>query len=97
LSASQSDSLFGGSDLYPTEQLYWNAGVHNFIAYLAGDIPVSSYNPNRLSNIGISHGAVDAGGADTYLSTKTGTEASATLGFTENFKNPSSDDTNGID
>lgn len=97
LSASQSDSLFGGSDLYPTAQLYWKAGMHHFMAYLAGDVPVGSYNPDRLSNIGIGHGAIDAGGAYTYLNTKTGTEVSATLGFTENFKNPSTDYTNGID
>jgi hypothetical protein len=97
LSASRSDSLFGGSDLYPTAQLYWNLGVHNFMAYLAGDIPVGSYNPNRLSNIGIGHGAIDAGGAYTYLNEKTGTEVSATLGFTKNFENPSTDYTNGTD
>ena len=65
LSASRSDSLFGGSDLYPTAQLFWNSGVHNFMAYLAGDIPVGSYDPNRLSNIGIGHGVIDGGGAYT--------------------------------
>ena len=97
LSASRSDSLFGGSDLYPTAQLFWNAGVHNFMTYLAGDIPVGSYDPNRLSNIGIGHGAIDGGGAYTYLNTKSGTELSATLGFTGNFQNPSTNYTNGID
>jgi hypothetical protein len=97
LSASRSDSLFGGSDLYPTAQLYWNVGVHNFMAYVAGDIPVGSYNSDRLSTIGIGHAAIDAGGAYTYLNTNTGSEASATLGFTKNFRNPSTDYTNGID
>jgi len=97
LSASRSDSLFGGSDLYPTAQLYWSAGVHHFMVYLAGDIPVGSYNPNRLSNIGIGHGAIDAGGAYTYLNTQTGTEVSATLGFTRNFENMSTNYTNGTD
>ena len=29
------------------------------MAYLAGDIPVGSYNPDRLANIGIGHGAID--------------------------------------
>jgi hypothetical protein len=96
-SASRSDSLFGGSDLYPTAQLFWNFGVHNVLAYLAGDIPVGSYNPSRLSNIGIGHGAIDGGGAYTYLNTKAGTEASMTLGFTGNFQNPSTRYTNGID
>jgi hypothetical protein len=97
LSPSRSDSLFSGSDLYPTAQLYWNLGAHNFMTYLTGDIPVGSYNPNRLSDIGIGHGAVDAGGAYTYLNEKTGTEFSATLGFTKNFENPSTDYTNGTD
>jgi hypothetical protein len=96
-SASRSDSLFGASDLYPTAQLFWNAGVHNFMTYLAGDIPVGSYNPNQLASTGIGHGAIDGGGAYTYLNTKTGTEFSATLGFTENFRNPSTDYKNGID
>jgi hypothetical protein len=98
LSANRSDSLWGGSDLYPTAQLFWNkGGVNNFMAYLAGDIPVGSYDPNRLANIGIGHGAIDAGGAYTCLNTKTGTEFSATLGFTGNFTNPSTNYTNGID
>jgi hypothetical protein len=96
-SASRSDSLFGASDLYPTAQLYWNAGVDKFMTYLAGDIPVGSYNPNQLANIGIGHGVIDAGGAYTYLNTKTGAEVSATLGFTENFRNSSTDYRNGID
>ncbi len=97
LSTTRADSLFGGSDLYPTAQLYWNTGVHNFMVYAAGDIPVGSYNPDRLANIGIGHGAIDGGGAYTYLNPKTGMEASATLGFTRNFQNPSTGYTNGID
>jgi hypothetical protein len=98
LSANRSDSLWGGSDLYPTAALYWNkGGVNKFIAYLTGDIPVGSYDPNRLANIGIGHGAIDGGGAYTYLNTKTGTEFSATLGFTGNFENPQTNYTNGLD
>jgi hypothetical protein len=97
LSGSRSDSLFGASDLYPTAQLYWNAGVDNFMAYLTGGIPVGSYDPTRLSSIGIGHGAIDGGGAYTYLNEKTGTEASATLGFTANFENQSTDYANGTD
>ena len=97
LSASRSDSLFGISDLYPTGQLFWKAGAHNFMTYLSGDIPVGSYDANRLSNIGMGHGAIDAGAAYTYLNEKTGTEVSATLGFTENFRNPTTGYTNGVD
>jgi hypothetical protein len=97
LSVSRTDSMWGGSDLYPTAQLFWNKGVNNFMAYAAGDIPVGSYNPNRLASIGIGHGAIDVGGAYTYLNTTTGIEFSATLGFTGNFENPSTNYTNGID
>jgi hypothetical protein len=97
LSLLRSDSIWGGSDLYPTAQLFWDRGVNNFMAYVTGDIPVGSYNPYRLANIGIGHGAIDAGGAYTYLNTKSGTEFSATLGFTGNFENPSTNYTNGID
>jgi Protein involved in meta-pathway of phenol degradation len=53
------------------------------MAYATGDIPAGAYSSDRLSNIGIGHGAIDGGGAYTYLNTKTGTEASATLGFTK--------------
>jgi hypothetical protein len=98
LSAYRADSVWGGSDLYPTAQLFWNkGGVNNLMAYLAGDIPVGSYNPDRLANIGIGHGAIDVGGAYTYLDTKAGTEFSATLGFTGNFENTSTNYTNGLD
>jgi hypothetical protein len=97
LSFSHSDSLWGSSDLYPTVQLFWDKGLNNFMAYLTGDIPVGSYDPNRLANLGIGHGAIDGGGAYTFLNTKSGTEFSATLGFTGNFTNPSTNYTNGID
>jgi hypothetical protein len=98
LSVSRLDSIWGGDDLYPTAQLFWNkGGVNNFMVYLTGDIPVGSYNPNSLASIGIGHGAIDGGGAYTYLNTKTGTEFSATLGFTGNFTNPSTSYTNGLD
>ena len=97
LSTSRSDAIFGGSDLFPTGQLYWNLGNHNFMIYVTGGIPVGSYDPDRLSNIGLGHGAIDAGGAYTYLNMKTGTEFSATLGFTKNFENASTNYTSGTD
>jgi len=98
LSAYRADSVWGGSDLYPTAQLFWNkGGVNNLMAYVTGDIPVGSYDPNRLANIGIGHGAIDGGGAYTYLNTKTGAEFSATFGFTGNLENPQTNYTNGID
>jgi hypothetical protein len=98
LSASRTDSVTGFGDLYPTAQLFWNeGGVHNWMAYLTGDIPVGAYDPDRLANLGLGHAAIDAGGAYTYLDTKTGWEFSATAGLTYNFENTDTDYTSGID
>lgn len=96
-SAAASDEVTGMSDLYPTAQLFWNQGVHNWMAYVAGSIPVGSYNPNRLSNLGLGHAAIDIGGAYTYLNPETGWEFSATAGLTYNFKNSDTNYQNGID
>ena len=67
------------------------------MGYVTGDIPVGSYDPNRLANLGMGHGAIDAGGAYTYLNSMTGWEVSATAGLTYNFENADTDYTNGID
>lgn len=96
-SVSRTDDVTGFGDIFPTAQLFWNKGVHNWMAYLTGAIPVGSYDPNRLSNLGIGHAAVDVGGAYTYLNAKTGWEFSATAGLTYNFENPDTDYTNGVD
>jgi hypothetical protein len=91
------DSITSVGDLYPMETLKWNAGVHNFMSYMTGDIPVGAYDPNRLANIGIGHGAIDGGGGYTYLNPQTGEEFSAVAGFTYNFKNQDTQYQNGID
>ena len=96
-SIRQTDEVAGFGDLFPTAQLFWNIGVHNWMAYLTGDIPVGRYDPDRLSNLGIGHAAIDAGGAYTYLNTNTGWEFSATAGLTYNFENTATNYTNGID
>jgi hypothetical protein len=62
-----------------------------------GRNPVGDYSPARLANTGIGHGAIDLGGAYTYLNPATGNEFSATAGFTYNFKNPDTQYRNGID
>lgn len=97
-SASRSDEVTGFGDLFPTAQLFWNeGGVHNWMAYVTGGIPVGDYDPDQLSNLGIGHAAIDAGGAYTYLNTKTGWEFSATAGLTYNFENTETEYTNGVD
>jgi hypothetical protein len=90
-------SLTAFGDLYPFFALKWNAGVHNFMTYVAGDIPVGAYQSTRLANIGIGHWAIDVGGGYTYFDPKTGHEASAVLGFTYNFIDPSTQYQNGVD
>ena len=54
-------------------------------------------NPTRLSNLGIGHGAIDAGGGYTYFNPATGHEFSGVLGFTYNFINTSTQYQNGVD
>jgi hypothetical protein len=91
------DTLTSFGDLYPTVTLRWNQGVNNFMTYVTGDIPVGAYDSSRLANLGIGHGAIDAGGGYTYLNPATGNEFSGVAGFTYNFKNTDTDYRNGID
>jgi hypothetical protein len=97
LSASREETLLGIGDLYPTVQLFWNTGNSNWMTYISADIPVGSYNADRLANIGTGHAAVDFGGAYTYLNPNTGWEFSATAGLTLNFKNDDTGYTSGSD
>lgn len=91
------DSVSGFTDLYPVASLAWNDGVHNWMTYLTGDIPVGAYDSKRLANIGIGHAAIDAGGGYTYLDQKSGREFSAVLGLTYNWENKDTQYQNGID
>ena len=91
------DSITSVGDLYPLATLKWNSGVHNFMTYVTGDIPVGAYDPTRLANLGIGHAAVDGGGGYTYFNPQAGHEFSAVAGFTYNFKNHDTQYQNGID
>jgi hypothetical protein len=91
------DALISYGDLYPTATLRWNHGVNNYMAYVSGDIPVGDYSPMRLANLGIGHGAVDAGAGYTYFNPATGNEFSGVAGFTYNLKNQDTQYQNGID
>ncbi len=91
------DSITSVGDLYPQATLKWNAGLHNFMTYVTGDIPVGAYSPTRLANLGIGHAAIDTGGGYTYFNPQTGHEFSAVAGLTYNFKNPDTQYQNGID
>jgi hypothetical protein len=91
------DSLNAFGELYPTMTLRWNQGVNNFMTYVSGEIPIGAYDPTRLANLGIGHGAIDAGGGYTYFNPATGNEFSSVAGFTYNFKNQGTQYQNGID
>src|SRR5262245_15921937 len=96
-SDSFSDSVWGFGDLVPQASLRWNNGAHNWMTYITGDIPVGAYDSTRLSNLGIGHGVIDAGGGYTYFNPQTGHEFSGVLGFTYNFTNQSTQYQNGVD
>ena len=78
-------SLVSYGDLAPFAQLLWSRGVNN------------DYDPLRIPNVGLGHGAVDAGGGYTYLNQATGNEFSGVAGFTYNYKNPDTQYRSGID
>jgi hypothetical protein len=90
-------SIIAFGDLIPQFALRWNAGVHNYMAYITGDIPVGAYQSSRLANLGLGHWAIDAGGGYTYFNPETGHEFSAVLGFTYNFINPATQYQSGVD
>jgi hypothetical protein len=96
-SDSISATAWGFADVIPQFALRWNAGVNNYMAYVTGDIPVGVYNSSSLANLGIGHGAIDAGGGYTYFNPGTGHEFSAVLGFTYNFMNQATQYQNGVD
>jgi len=67
------------------------------MTYATGDIPVGAYDPSRIANLGIGHGAIDGGGGYTYLNPATGHTFSGVAGFTYNFKNPDTQVQSGVD
>jgi hypothetical protein len=97
ISGNRSEAVTGFGDLFPQFSLKWNEGVNNYMTYFTGDIPVGSYDPDRLANLGLGHAAVDGGVGYTYLNPATGREFSIVGGLTYNFENPDTDYKNGID
>ena len=97
VSGGASNSVTGLADLPLFANLRWNAGVHNYMTYVAGNIPIGNYEARRLANLGIGHSALDGGFGYTYFNPKTGNEFSAVLGFTYNFENFHTDYQNGVD
>ena len=97
ISGERTDTITSYGDLLPLGSIKWNDGVNNFMVYLTGDIPVGDYDPDRLANLGLGHGAIDSGVGYTYFNPQKGYEFSITGGLTYNFENPDTDYQNGID
>jgi hypothetical protein len=91
------NTVTGFADLYPQASLKWNMGVNNFMTYITGDVPVGNYSSTSLANLGLGHGAIDAGGGYTYFNPTTGHEFSGVAGFTYNFINPITQYQSGVD
>lgn len=96
LSLSRAESLMSFGDIIPQFTVKWNQGVNNYMTYITGDIPVGNYSPTNLANLGLGHGAIDAGGAYTYFDPTKGHEFSIASGFTYNFENPDTQYKSGV-
>jgi hypothetical protein len=97
IAGNRTDTLTSLGDVLPMGTLKWNRGVHNYMIYVTGNIPVGAYSPSRLANLGLGHAAIDAGGAYTYYASEKGHEFSIASGFTYNFENAQTNYQNGID
>ena len=95
-SFSVRDSVVGVGDFAPIVSLAWSAGPNSFMVYGTGNVPVG-YDPHRLANMGIGHGAVDGGAGYTFQNVSGDFEASAVAGFTYNLENPATHYRNGVD
>jgi hypothetical protein len=87
----------GVGDLSPEFALYWSKDVHNFMLYGTGNVPTAAYKKTRLANIGIGHGAADAGAGYTYLNNDAGWQFSAVAGLTYNLMNFNTYYRSGVD
>lgn len=96
-SGGSSDSVTAFGDIMASGSLKWSQGVNNFMTYGSVALPVGSYDEDRLANLSGNHWAIDVGGGYTYFNQRSGTEFSAVLGVTYNFKNPDTDYRNGVD
>lgn len=97
LTLHRQDEVTGWGDILPQATLKWNDGTDNYMVYLTGAIPVGVYDPNRLVNIGLGHGAIDGGFGYTYLDKESGWEYSAVLGATFNLENHDTNYQSGVD
>src|SRR4030081_3055039 len=51
VSGGRADEIDGFGDLGPQFNLRWNNGVHNYMTYVATNIPIGRYDATRLANL----------------------------------------------
>ncbi len=90
-SGSESNSSAGAADLYPTANIKWNDGEHNYLAYASGVLPTGSYRQTRLANVGENRRGLDLGAGYTYFDMKQRVEFSLVGGVTQYGRNPDND------
>jgi hypothetical protein len=91
------ETVWGLTDVVPAATLGWQRGSDSWAAYLMGNLPVGSYDSQRLSNTGLGRAALDAGIVGSYDSPSSGRSASVAVGVTYNFTNPDTDYRSGVD
>ena len=94
---NERDTTTGFGDVNPLAQLRWGSGVNNWTTYVTANVPAGTYDSRDLANIGIGHGALDAGGGYTYYDSKKGSELSVLTGLTCNLNNTHTDYQSGVD
>lgn len=90
-SGTQSDARSGRADLYPTANIKWNDGAHNYLAYMSGVVPTGSYRQERLANVGENRCGLDVGAGYTYFNAGQRMEFSLVGGVTRYGRNPDTD------
>lgn len=97
LGSSKTDAVTNIGDVVPMFNIRWNKNSNNYLAYLAGNLPVGSYDAKRLANLGTNHNSIDSGLGYTYFDYATGNEFSSVAGITYNFENGRTQYQNGVD
>lgn len=90
-SGSESDARWGRADLYPTANIKWNEGAHNYMVYTSGVLPTGSYRQSRLANVGENRRGLDFGAGYTYFNASRRMEFSLVGGVTRYGRNPDTD------
>ena len=80
----QEQTITGFADTELTAMLGWHAGEQHWRLAVSGFVPTGNYDGTRIAQTSLNRPALDIKGAYTFLSLKTGLEASAALGVTVN-------------